>query len=86
MLNRFSSARGCRGIGGGRRDHLAQYKIMMKQWVETERSYGHSVDVQDLILQWTWFAEECRKKLEGRKLEPEDRIFPSSIGTGWGKS
>ena len=54
---------------------MVQYKVMLKQWVETERSYGHSVDVQDLILQWTWFVEECIKKLEGRKLEPEDRII-----------
>ena len=85
-LNRFSSARGCRGIGGGRTDHLVQYTIMMKQWVETERSHGHSVDMTDLILQWCWYAGEVVKELEVKELEPHDRIFPSSIGTGWGKS
>ena len=85
-LNRFSSARGCRDTGGGRTDHLVQYKIMMKQWVETERSHGHSVDMTDLILQWCWYAGEVVKELEVKELEPHDRIFPSSIGTGWGKS
>ena len=55
---------------------MAQYKIMIKQWVETERSHGHSVDVTDLILQWSWYAEEVAKQLEGRELEPADRIFP----------
>ena len=84
----FSTRRGCRAQGAGRKDHLKAYKRMMKSWVETERANGHSLNATDLKLQWTWFADEARKALETRRqeLKPEAKFPGSSIGTSWGKS
>ena len=79
----FSTRRGCRADGAGRKDHLKAYKRMMKSWVETERANGHSLNATDLQLQWVWFADEARKALEARReeLKPDAKFPGSSIGT-----
>ena len=79
----FSRSKGCRAKGGGRTDHLKAYKLMVKSWVEDERANGHSINATDLQLQWVWFADEARKKLEARKeeLKPDGKFPGSSIGT-----
>ena len=86
--DRCSSSRGCRADGAGRKDYLVDYKKMMKEWVECERANGHSLDMTDLRLQWTWFADETRKGMEARmeELQPHEKFPGSSIGTSWGKS
>ena len=86
--DRCSSSKGCRAHGAGRKDHLVAYKKMMKEWVEVERANGHSLDMTDLRLQWTWFADETRKGMEARmqELQPHEKFPGSSIGTSWGKS
>ena len=87
-LDRLSAKRGCRADGAGRKDYLKDYKTMMKSWVENERANGHSLNMTDLRLQWTWFADEARKGLEARygQLKPDEKFPGSSIGTSWGKS
>ena len=84
----FSTKRGCRADGAGRKDHLKAYKNMMKSWVKNERANGHSLNATDLRMQWVWFADEARKALEARKeeLKPDAKFPGSSIGTSWGKS
>ena len=86
--DRQSSAKGYRAHGAGRHDHLVAYKKMMKEWVEVERANGHSLDLTDLRVQWTWFAEETKKGMEARmqELQPHEKFPGSSIGTSWGKS
>ena len=86
--DRWSTKKGCRADGAGRKDYLKDYKKMMKSWVENERANGHSLNMTDLRLQWTWFADEARKGLEARygELKPDEKFPGSSIGTSWGKS
>ena len=76
-VDRQSMAKGCRDKGGGRIDHFVSYKVMLKNWVEVERSNGHSLDMTDLMVQWMWFAEETKKLLEAREkeLQTKDRIL-----------
>ena len=68
-LDRQSTAKACREIGAGRIDHFVSYRVMMKDWVEVERSNGHSLDMTDLVAQWTWFADETKKQLEASENE-----------------
>ena len=52
--------RGCRAAGGGRKDRFADFKQLVKEWCETERSYGHTLTLTDLYLE---FKLEAQKEI-----------------------
>ena len=67
--SRQNIARGARDVGGGRIDYFVDYKVMLKAWVEEERSNGHCLDCTDLQLQFAWYLKETIKLLEAREAE-----------------
>jgi hypothetical protein len=47
--------KGCRAKGGGRKDRCLELKQHVKAWCEVERSYGHTLSLLDLYLEFsTW--------------------------------
>ena len=64
MTSQGGLSKGCRAVGGGRKDNFKTYKQQLKTWVEEERRNGHSLDTTDLHLQFVWFLSEMVKALE----------------------
>jgi hypothetical protein len=48
LMGRRWRSQGKRSKGGGRKDRFAHFKVKVKHFLERERSYGHSVDLEEL--------------------------------------
>ena len=64
---RQSTSQGARQAGGGREDAFKPEKFKVKQWLEEERSYGHSIGKSDLWFEYKWQLEESME-IERRKV------------------
>ena len=55
---RQTMSQGQRQPGGGNTDAFKAEKLKVKQWLEEERSYGHSIGKSDLWFEYKWQLEE----------------------------
>ena len=55
--------KGCRAAGGGRKDRCLELKQHVKAWCEVERSYGHTLTLNDLYLEFKHVAIQQAQRL-----------------------
>ena len=55
--------KGCRAKGGGRKDRCLELKQHVKAWCEVERSYGHTLSLLDLYLEFKHVAMQEIQRL-----------------------
>ena len=73
--HRWSSGRGVRAAGGGRKDHFRQFKEALKVWVHLEREHGHTIDGHDMIEEFLFVVQKAIA--HGDDLQTKQQLAPA---------